>query len=137
MSHGDLTHEVMTTCALRFDGWKFFEERDDEQIFVTLTDRFVTTLRVSSDPNENHAAFFALQRYLCKWGGEQLPEFSREHMAFRYLFLHLYRAEIEPSLRCLEYWERWNSRYAPDAEEHAAEVRESILRDCRRRRRKG
>lgn len=130
MSFPDLTHEVMTTCALRFDGWKFFQEQGDEGVFVTLTDRFVTTLQTSSNPNENHATFFALQRYLCKWGGEYLPESSREHSAFRYLFLHLYRVEIEPGFRCLEYWERWQARYAARADEYAAEARESILRDC-------
>jgi hypothetical protein len=128
--------DVLTTCALRFDGWAYFERCGDEQLFVTLSDRYLATLRMSSDKNENLAVSFGLQRYLYKWGGDYLPESSREHQGFQFLFLHLYQAEIESDLRNEEYWGLWQSRYADQAEGYAAEIRERLLRKPRGARRR-
>ena len=131
MRLSDATVIAMNACALRFDGWAFVARRGGDRILATLSDHFVATLQTSVDSNENHATFFALQRFLFKWGGEQLSESSREHAAFGFLFLHLYRLDVEPTLRAPEHWERWQVEHAARAELYAAEVRESLLRDHR------
>ena len=46
------------------------------------------TLHVKQE--DNLAAFFALQRFLHKWGGEHLTKYADEHIAYDFLFLHLY-----------------------------------------------
>jgi hypothetical protein len=120
------TEDAMITCALRFDGYGYADRRGDDELLAALADRFVETLTMSEDQAENHAAFFCLQRFLFKWGGENLPPTSPEHVAFLLLFLHLYRAEVEPLLRLEEYWERWRVRYEERAERFAAEVRSAI-----------
>ena len=77
--------------ALRFDGYACAASRGRDALLAEWSTRFVRTLQLADDPLEDHAAFFALQRYLTKWGGEALSEQSREHLAYRLLFLHLYR----------------------------------------------
>lgn len=65
--------ETLITCALRFYyGYAYAERRGDDQTLVTVSNRFVDSLQTSGDPLENFAAFFALQRFLYKWGGEYL-----------------------------------------------------------------
>ncbi|RYG16740.1 HNH endonuclease [bacterium] len=64
-------YAVVNLCALRFDGYAY--EAATGTPMWRLADRFVETRVFSAEQNENHAAFFALQRHLFKWGGEQLP----------------------------------------------------------------
>ena len=127
MNGRDSADDAMSFCALRFDGWKYVERRGDPRILSKLSMKFVETLQASSDSAENHAAFFALQRYLHKWGGEQLAEDARERKAYKFLFLHLYLAEVDPDLRDMRFWERWRDTYAEQAETFAAEIRARLL----------
>ena len=85
---------ALMAFALRFDGDSYAESRGGGEILGKWTNRFVATLRMADQPNKNHSAFFMLQRYLSKWGGEMLSDESREHLAFRLLFLHLYREKV-------------------------------------------
>ena len=92
----DEVNASLAGLALRFDGYAYAASRGSEQLLKTWAERFVRTLRAADDPHEDHAAFFALQRHLSKWGGEALSEQSREHLAYRLLFLHLYRIPAPP-----------------------------------------
>jgi hypothetical protein len=125
LGHG--VDDTMITCALRFDGDAYASRLGDDELLTRLADRVVETLRTSPDQNENLAAFYALQRWLYKWGGETLPENSRDRQAFRLLFLHVYRVEVEESLRFEKYHEKWLSLGADLIEDHAAAIRESLL----------
>jgi hypothetical protein len=118
--------EALISCALRFDGYAYAQRRGDDQILATLSNRFIDSFRTFDDPLENLAAFFALQRFLYKWGGEYLTESSREHVAFRLLFLHLYRAEIGPEFTHEEYDRRWRQLTMDKVEQLAAEIRQCI-----------
>jgi hypothetical protein len=86
------------------------------------------TLSLFDDPLRNMAVFFLLQRYLYKWGGEQLSFRSREHVLFRLIFLGLYREDVPKRYRKQEYWEIWQRHYLTKIEEHAAIIRMAILK---------
>lgn len=107
--------EVMTTCALRIDGHAYARDGGRE-----LRDLVETCLRqgpAGLTDIEKMAAFFALQRFLLKWGGEQLPRTGREWRAFRELFLEVCwlepPAEYSPSPNARECTERWDKCYKP------------------------
>jgi len=88
----------------------------------------IDSLVLHKDENANFAAFFALQRGLHKWGGEYLTKYSKEHIAYDFLFLHLYRLtpplEFTDSRHSLE----WEQRFADQSETIAAFVRNSFRR---------
>ena len=123
-------HEVLCTCSLRFDGYRWLEARHPgghSTDFRRYVDPVVETLRLHDDEEANFAACFALQRFLCKWGGEMLPQESRHHVAWRYLFLHLHTREVPVRFRYAEYADRWDRDHAKIAGAHAALVREALL----------
>lgn len=119
----DKDRETIDCCALRFDGHAYAESRKRPDLLPELTGRFVKTLKFSSDRNNNLAAFFALQRFLGKWGGEMLPESSRDWIAFKFLYLHLYRVDIPSEFRLAEHHASWARRHAHRAERVAARLR--------------
>ena len=130
----DLPYDVidaMDTCALRFDGYAY-EARlglsEHEGVGAGLRSLFepiVTTLTLYADDDMNFAAFFGLQRCF-KWGGEYLTEDSDEHIAYDFLFLHLYRLDVPDDYRHAEYYARWQRKYEPRREEMAAVVRSAL-----------
>lgn len=72
--------------ALRFDGYRYLEkhpEFDPREAYEMWLDTgdwdHLTT-------NEQLASFFHLQRFLGKWGGEQLSEGSGYRLAFQELY---------------------------------------------------
>ena len=123
-------HETLCVCSLRFDGYRWLAARhagtsaDDFRPYV---EPIVETLCFHDNNEANFAACFALQRFLCKWGGETLPIESREQVAWRYLFLHLYAREAPTRFRNPEYADRWDRDHARIADAHAAVVRETLL----------
>ena len=129
--NGDII-EAMLVCALRFDGYRYLEvvhrELSKETDFSPLVGPLVDTLSFHTDPNDNFAAFFALQRFLHKWGGEHLTKYSREHMAYDRLFLMLYRQPVPKDFVDQEYDLRWEREFASRAEAVAAYVRNSFRR---------
>lgn len=128
----DIT-DALSTCALRFDGYAYVDalartQSDQPAIDLPhLVDAVVGSLQLHDNLNDNFAAFFGLQRYLHKWGGEHLTKYSDEHIAYDFLFLHLYR-HTPASYRHEEYCRAWDERYAPRVEEIAAYVRKSFRR---------
>ena len=124
----------MDTCALRFDGYKYEAHcggrmGPDKADFPTLVERVETTMEFYEDPLDNFAVFFALQRSLGKWGGEQLPWDDPARVAFRLLFLHLYREEVPERFRFVgqSWYGEWQVKYQPHREQLAAYVRKHLL----------
>lgn len=129
--------EVLVACALRFDGYRY--EQWSGRKLVDLVETFETTFRLDDDERANHAAFFALQRFLYKWGGEQLGPDARERQAFAFLFLHLYRLEIDPSDAMEGYDKAWDAMDRKLVEDVAAHLRGRLVgaRPARRKRKSG
>jgi hypothetical protein len=127
------TQSVMHTCALRFNGWEYLDSlnRDtDKKIeFPALTKPLIGTEYLWDEPRKNLAAFFALQRWLCKWGGERLPETDPDWQAYRRLFLHLCREPRDPDFAMPEYVSQWNE--IPDKRRESAIrlIRSLVARD--------
>ena len=126
--------DALSTCALRFDGYAFVaalqrEGGDAAQIDLPqLADAVSRDLRLHDNLNYNFAAFFALQRYLHKWGGEYLTKYADEHIAYDFLFLHLYQHEPPAPFRMEEYCQAWQKEFAAEVESIAAYVRRSFRR---------
>lgn len=119
--------EVLTACALRFDGYKFVETNTHPGL-----EKYLHTPSTSFElhPNDhfNLARFFFLQRYLYKWGGEYARLEDREHLLFRFLFLHVYRLEIPPEYRMDSHFKTWEERYKPRQEYYAGIIRNTFMR---------
>lgn len=93
-----------------------------------LEKHVVTTLTLYEDENDDHAAFFSLQRYLHKWGGEYLTKSSKEHIAYDFLFLHLYRKEVKGKYLDENFMKNWHRISKKEIESIAAYVRRSFYR---------
>lgn len=126
-------HCVMHTCALRFNGWDYLESlnRDTEVKieFPTLTKPLIGTEFLWEEPRKNLAAFFALQRWLCKWGGERLPETDPDWQAYRRLFLHLCHESRDPDFAIPEYVSQWNEIPGKRREAALRRIRGLVARD--------
>lgn len=121
----DLDYAI-SVCALRFLGNDFVDRKCPESGFPALIEPVVSNLLFHDDDLDNLAVFFGLQRYLGKWGGEGCTPWSREHTAYRLLFLHCYRMEIPSSWALEEYNRRWKSDFEPRREQIAAAVRKTL-----------
>jgi len=118
--------DVQTACALRFDGYLYQEKTGIE--FPDLNKPIKATRRMYKDPLKNFAVFFALQRFLCKWGGEQLTKQSPEHMAYDFLYLQLYQIETPVEYAYAEFAERWKLIADDQREDTAQFIRNSLSR---------
>ncbi len=118
-------------CALRFDGYKFEadlrKKNPEVDGLYRLVDPVIESLQFHADENMNLAAFFGLQRYLGKWGGETLKEGSKEYIVFDFLFLHLYALEIPKRYQFKGYCSQWQEQYFDQREEIAEQVRKQLI----------
>jgi len=133
IEHWMLERRVLTACALRFDGWKYWKKRcrhygvpDNDMRPLVLPG--VDTRAFHEEPLDNHAAFFGLQRFLGKFGGERHTPFTVEHIVFRMLFLHLYREDVPREYRDQKWYDEWLDTYARKKELYAAEIRRTFTR---------
>ena len=118
---------VLILCALRFDGWQYLRaigEPDND--FRPLVEPVVETQQLHSEESNNFAAFFALQRYLHKWGGEMEPDESPVRQAFYHLFLHMYRRPVPDAFRSDEYANPWSELSDERIEKVAGTVRQAL-----------
>lgn len=113
--------DIMITCALRFDGYKYAEETGTD--LGKLMKR-VQRKRVGKLTElENHAVYFALQRYLHKWGGERLSRRSNVWRIFRELFFQVAELEVPKEFQDKLYQEQWEKKYVPRLQECIEVVR--------------
>jgi hypothetical protein len=119
-------------CALRFDGYAYWETRyrdfghKDASNPGEVSGMVVKDRCFFEDDLDNLLAFFLLQRYLGKWGGEGLSESSNEFITFILLFLHCYRLEIPDRFRAEPYYTDWQREEVAKLESLAARVRRSL-----------
>lgn len=113
-------------CALRFQGYEYLKSTGED--FSVLINLVVKERILYEDQNRNFAAFFGLQRFLYKWGGEHNTKYSDEHIAFDFLFLHLYRLEPEQRFCDPTCDREWQHTHGPWAESIAGYVRQSMRR---------
>ena len=120
---------TMITCALRFDGYRWLEatKGHDPHDFRPWTVPLVQSLRLHPTDAENFATYFALQRWLFKWGGEMQAESAAGHTAFRFLFLHLHHLPTPTVFVHPEYERQWLGIDIAIVAEHAAVVRMALL----------
>ncbi|MGJ8649504.1 MAG: 5-methylcytosine restriction system specificity protein McrC [Opitutaceae bacterium] len=125
--------DAITTCALRFMGYEYWEERHHAfegahaGDFSALTTDLIKTGRLHDNDNDNLCAFFILQRYLCKMGGDQLREDSPERIVYYRLFLHCYKLEIPDAFKHSEYQGKWIQGGLINHEAIADQVRQQKL----------
>lgn len=122
--------QVATTCALRFDGWRWLAEHwpNADGSFSELTGPIVATLAFPSDDAGCQAAFFALQRWLFKWGGETLPDDAPVWIAFWHLYLRVYRVEVGETYVARQHVNAWNALDPHSMEGAAAFARREVMR---------
>lgn len=130
IDESDREREALMWCALRLDGWRLLVEIEgkDTGNCSPYVDPIVKERRLHEDDRLNHLAFFALQRYLGKFGGEDRTPYSDEQIAYRFLFLHLYRQPVPRGFESRNFPPRWEEDFAPRAEEIAAEIRRTFTR---------
>lgn len=126
--------EVQFICALRFAGYEY-EERVLSKIgdgsannMPDLNRPVIDSLALYGDNLKNFTVFFALQRFLFKWGGERLTKYSPERIAFDFLFLHLYQQAIPQTFIHQGYADQWHAFTPERIESAAAFVRKSFVR---------
>lgn len=108
-------HDVLTACALRFDGYKYLEHvlHGDKSVIQQCLDRG----DVPENPLLQMAAFFHLQRYLMKWGGEHEPLHGRKWRLFRTLFLAVVNRPVPPEFQLPDRYAAWLHNYEPYREQ--------------------
>lgn len=122
--------ETMLNCALRFDGYAWLDAAKPQrelEMLAPANEKLLRDLTLDPDPDVNFAAFFFLQRFLGKWGGETLPPSDRHHTAYRFLFLHLHTTPTPARWMHEEYEAKWNNTPGERIVIHAAAVRRMLL----------
>lgn len=119
-----------SVCALRFCGYEYEQKTglSEHGGLPSVAQPIIDSLVLHKDENDNFAAFFALQRGLHKWGGEYLTKYSTEHIAYDFLFLHLYRMTPPEKFTDSKYFVQWEENFSDQAETIAAFVRKSFRR---------
>lgn len=121
----------LSVSALRFDGYKYEQSRfsgiGPGVGLSQLSHAVKTTGRMHAGEADNFGAFFILQRWLCKWGGEQLGFDSPDWQAFAKLFLHLLDKECPHEFVSREWAEQFEAQRHRDAV-IAEAVREKVLK---------
>ena len=124
--------EILTAWALRFDGYRHCEQtgwKDEDRIAVT--DALTENLTIPSDRLRQFTLFFFLQRDLCKWDGETLPDTCQEWIAYRTLFL-LTAFEDVPLEFQHESYREWKATWQPRTAECVSIVAHAHAEACNR-----
>lgn len=113
---------ILNNCALRFDGYKYLAHHPFD--YEDALEQYKRTGAWSHlDEHQKLAAFFFLQRYLAKWGGEYLSLRSLTWRGFRELFLEVWHVKTPPDFRLEDWAQAWDERTAQEQEAAAAIVR--------------
>ena len=112
---------IMTACALRFDGYKYIEETGfDAKAGI---DAYMETERWDRPAEEKLAIFFVLQRSLCKWSLVYEPRHGRYWRLFREMFFDVVELDIPQDYHNAEWLSRWDERYSSQRNKAIACVR--------------
>jgi hypothetical protein len=113
--------EIVTACALRFDGYRYAQARgltnpEDELDFTGFIRSFLNDPDLDLPRGHLHCALFLLQRAYLKesW----LRWNSHEAKVIRELFLALCRDDVPEEYRNEGYCEEWGRRYKPELWRH-------------------
>lgn len=115
-------NDILITCALRFDGWKYQEATGFDH--RKAIDDFFETGSWEIQTLERLCVFFLLQRGLCKWDLVYEPKHGKFWRAFRTLFFLVCREEIPAPYQIADYLEQWRRKYDPNLEQHIGFIRE-------------
>ena len=85
-------HNILTTCALRVDGYRYAEAHGVEISYYV--DRLLEVGIENLTDEEKLVAFFAYQRHLCKWGGVLLRKNHEDRKQFRELFFRAVHCKV-------------------------------------------
>jgi hypothetical protein len=118
--------QILTVCALRFDGWAY---ADQTGLSFPEATRRIEDGQWPESREERLAIFFAYQRFLSKWGGEQLAKNGKIWRIFRTLFLDLHDAEIPEPFRSSDFLEQWGKIDHPRAVALVRQIHESTEYD--------
>lgn len=119
--------EILTTCALRFDGYEYQEYReelDNEIDLEECLENFLGTNAWNLEDNEKLTIFFILQRSLFKWGLEGEPKDGKYWKAFRSLFLECVDLPIPSEYKREDYCQEWEENYQPNLEQVKAFIQD-------------
>ena len=115
--------DIMTSCALRFDGEKYIEETGFD--VKAGIDAYMETETWDRPDEEKLAIFYILQRCLCKWSLVYEPQHGRYWRLFREMFFDVVELGIPQDYTNpeSELSFRWNERYASQRDKAIACVR--------------
>ncbi|HEX8281901.1 MAG TPA: hypothetical protein VF588_00880 [Pyrinomonadaceae bacterium] len=103
--------EILTACALRFDGYKYCEGTGFD--YNSALNTYFEGGGWNIAPLEQLATFFMLQRGLFKWNLCYEPQDGRYWKAIRELFLLTYTYEISKEYRQIISYQEWSRRFVP------------------------
>ncbi|MBN1641866.1 MAG: hypothetical protein JXA09_11590 [Anaerolineae bacterium] len=113
--------DVLIVCALRFDGYRYVDQVLDGNNEAIR--RYIDRAEVPPDPLMQMATFFHLQRFLMKWGGEQLSHSGPTWRLFRTLCLQVADYPVPLQFQQWEYYPHWLHNYEPCREQAIEAVR--------------
>lgn len=123
MTHRWSEREILTSYTLRFDGYRYQQASHfDHQ--TALANYMATVDWSPLNELEQLTVFFMLQRYLYKWGGDYLADYSPEWRGFRDLFFLNCHREIPLEYQLVDYAQRWEEGFRPHVEKCMAIVRQ-------------
>jgi ADP-ribose pyrophosphatase YjhB (NUDIX family) len=117
-----LERDILTTAALRFDGYKYHEKTGfDHGLCIN---NCLLTQSLPDSHTDRLCIFFMLQRFLMKWGGDMLPVTDPNWRLFRTLFLDLCNSYIPFDYRFIKTgsYIDWEMKYSARAQECKAIV---------------
>lgn len=115
--------DILACCALRFDAYRYTKVSGFDA--VAAGEAALEGAALPPDSLQRLAVFFMLQRFLCKWGGEQLPRNGPHWRLFREIFLVVADCRVPVEFRPQDDGcrLRWRYRYRPRIDETVAFIR--------------
>jgi len=114
--------EILTACALRFNGYKFIERTEFD--YEAALERFFVNGEWNLSQAEELAIFFMLQRRLLKWDLVFMPQNGKHWRAFRTLFLKTYEYEIPKQFMIAEMCVKWDKEFVPQLKKYVEMIKD-------------
>jgi len=101
--------EVLTLCALRFDGYRYLEDTGFDA--EAAIDAYMETEMWDRCDEEKLCVFFILQRCLCKWSLVYEPPNGRYWRVFRQMFFEVVELEVPEKYAEPNWMADWVEHY--------------------------